>query len=62
MGRDGAKGLLAMRTAGASTLGQDEATSVVYGMPGAAVVAGAAQYVLPLDAIGPALRRLIDGV
>ena len=37
MGRDGAAGLLAMRERGALTLGQDEATSAVYGMPAAAV-------------------------
>jgi two-component system chemotaxis response regulator CheB len=36
MGKDGARGLLAMRQAGARTLGQDEASSVVYGMPRAA--------------------------
>lgn len=58
MGRDGATGLLQLRRAGALTIAQDEATSVVYGMPREAVVLGAAERVLPLDAIGPALAAL----
>lgn len=48
MGRDGARGLLAMREAGAHTLGQDEATSVVYGMPRIAHELGAVERQLPL--------------
>jgi len=48
MGDDGARGLLAMRSAGARTLAQDEATSVVFGMPKAAIDLGAAERVLPL--------------
>lgn len=55
MGRDGAEGLLALRKAGAKTICQDEATSVVYGMPRAAVELGAAAQVLPLNQIGSAL-------
>lgn len=55
MGRDGAQGLLELRQAGATTLAQDEATSVVYGMPRAAWDIGAAQERLPLDRIGPEL-------
>ena len=51
MGRDGAEGLLAMREAGFHTIAQDEATSVVYGMPKAAFQLGAAREVLPLDDI-----------
>jgi two-component system chemotaxis response regulator CheB len=54
MGSDGAKGLLAMRTAGAQTFAQDESTSVVYGMPKAAVELGAAERVATLDEL-PAL-------
>jgi two-component system chemotaxis response regulator CheB len=61
MGRDGASGLLAIRNAGGVTLAQDEATSVVYGMPREAVVLGAAQRVLPIGAIGPALAALAPG-
>lgn len=57
MGRDGADGLLALRKAGAKTISQDEATSVVYGMPRAAAELGASEQILPLSAIGPALLR-----
>ncbi|SHI75441.1 chemotaxis protein CheB [Wenxinia saemankumensis] len=57
MGRDGAEGLLHLRRAGARTIGQDEATSVVYGMPRVAWEIGAVEYQLPLAAIGPALVR-----
>lgn len=49
MGKDGAKGLLAMRQAGARTLGQDEATCVVYGMPKAAFEIGAVERQAPLN-------------
>jgi two-component system chemotaxis response regulator CheB len=58
MGRDGAEGLLEMRQAGARTLVQDEATSVVWGMPGAAAELGAAQEVLPLPRIAARLVEL----
>ena len=51
MGDDGAQGLLAMRESGATTLGQDEATSVVYGMPKAAWKLGAVERQLPLDKV-----------
>ncbi|HSI60600.1 MAG TPA: chemotaxis-specific protein-glutamate methyltransferase CheB [Ideonella sp.] len=58
MGRDGAAGLLALRRAGAVTIAQDEATSVVYGMPREAALLGAAMHILPLGEIGPALGAL----
>jgi two-component system, chemotaxis family, protein-glutamate methylesterase/glutaminase len=58
MGRDGATGLLAIRQAGGFTIAQDEATSVVYGMPREAVLLGAAEQVLPLGEIGPVLAGL----
>ncbi len=48
MGKDGARGLLAMREAGARTFGQDEASCVVYGMPKAAYEAGAVERQMPL--------------
>ncbi len=48
MGKDGAQGLLNMRTAGASTIAQDEKTSIVFGMPKEAIDLGAAQTVQPL--------------
>jgi two-component system, chemotaxis family, response regulator WspF len=56
MGRDGAEGLLALRRAGWRTFAQDEATSVVFGMPRAARDVGAAQEVLPLTTLAPALE------
>lgn len=55
MGTDGARGLLQLKNNGALTLAQDEATSVVYGMPRAAVLLQAAQQVLPLQDIGAAM-------
>jgi two-component system chemotaxis response regulator CheB len=58
MGRDGASGLLDIRNAGGMTIAQDEATSVVYGMPREAAILGAAAQVLPLQEIGPALAAL----
>lgn len=51
MGKDGAQGLLEMRRAGASTIGQDEASCVVYGMPKAALDCGAVEVELPLAKI-----------
>ncbi len=52
MGKDGAAGLLALRRAGGTTIGQDEATSLVYGMPKAAFNMGAVQRQLPIQKIG----------
>lgn len=62
MGRDGADGLLALRRAGAVTVGQDEATSVVFGMPRVAAEIGAVERQLPLGRIGPALLRAASAV
>jgi two-component system chemotaxis response regulator CheB len=63
MGQDGALGLKEMREAGAYTLAQDEASSVVWGMPGQAVAMDAAIKVLPLDEIsGEVQRRAMDVV
>lgn len=59
MGRDGAQELKALREAGAVTIAQDSATSIVFGMPGEAVKLGAAIYVLPPDAIAVTLERLV---
>ena len=62
MGEDGARGLLAVLKAGGRTLVQDEASSVVWGMPGAAFRLGAAEAVVPLDQIAEQqLRRLGGG-
>lgn len=51
MGDDGARGLLALRQSGAMTVAQDEATSIVFGMPAEAIKLGAAQQVLPLHGL-----------
>lgn len=58
MGADGARGLLAIQQAGGTTIAQDEASSVVYGMPREAALLGAAQHVLPLGEIGAMLAAL----
>ncbi len=57
MGKDGADGLLQLRRRGATTFAQDEASSVVYGMPRAARENGAAQTVLPLDQVASFLSQ-----
>lgn len=59
MGHDGAEGLLAVRHAGGVTIAQDESTSVVFGMPREAIRLGAADQVLRLDQIAPALAALV---
>jgi two-component system chemotaxis response regulator CheB len=58
MGKDGAEGLLALRQAGGRTFGQDEASSVVYGMPKAAMALGAVEQELPLHRIAPAVLKV----
>lgn len=58
MGDDGAQGLLAIRQAGGAAFAQDEATSVVFGMPAAARTCGAAETLLPLQDIAPMLAGL----
>ncbi len=62
MGRDGAAGLLELRRLGWNTICQDERTSIVYGMPKAAVEIGAAALVLPLEAIGPTIAAAVSRV
>jgi two-component system chemotaxis response regulator CheB len=57
MGADGAEGLLTMKKAGASTIAQDEATSVVFGMPKEAIDRGAVDVVLPLQRIAAAILQ-----
>ena len=61
MGADGAKGSVAIADAGGSIIAQDEASSVVWGMPGATVAAGAACDVLPLDDVGRKVARMLSG-
>jgi two-component system chemotaxis response regulator CheB len=60
MGADGARGLLAMRQAGASTIAQDEASCVVFGMPKVAIECGAAERVLPLGAIAEGIIECLS--
>lgn len=59
MGRDGAKGLLAMKEKGARTIGQDEKTSVVYGMPKVAYDLGAVERQASLDQIPQILYAMV---
>lgn len=60
MGRDGARGLKEIRERGGRTIAQDEASSVVWGMPREAVLMGAAHEVLPLSRIGAALMQWVE--
>jgi two-component system chemotaxis response regulator CheB len=62
MGKDGARGLKEMLEAGSRTIAQDEATSVVWGMPGEAVTLGAAQYVLALENVAGKILSLADAM
>ncbi|MBP5159944.1 MAG: chemotaxis response regulator protein-glutamate methylesterase [Lachnospiraceae bacterium] len=61
MGADGANGLLAMRKAGAETIGQDEDSCVVYGMPKVAYDIGAVKYKLGLSVIPSKIYQLLEG-
>jgi two-component system chemotaxis response regulator CheB len=61
MGSDGMHGSEHVVAAGGSVMAQDETTSVVWGMPGAAANAGVCAAVLPLDQIGPKIVRLFGG-
>lgn len=60
MGADGARGLLAMRQAGARTIGQDEASCVVYGMPKEAALMGGVEYVAPLESVAGMVLQLLS--
>jgi two-component system, chemotaxis family, protein-glutamate methylesterase/glutaminase len=61
MGSDGKKGALAIADNGGSVIAQDEATSVIWGMPGSAANAGACAAVLPINEIGPKAVRILSG-
>ncbi len=61
MGRDGAQGAVAVKAAGGTVVVQDQATSVIYGMPRAVVERGAADVVLPLDRIPEAILAALAG-
>ena len=60
MGRDGADGMASIAAAGGITIAQDEASSTVYGMNKQAVELGAAQHILPLEQIAPALISIAE--
>lgn len=60
MGRDGAEGMAALHKLGAWTIAQDEATSIVFGMPKAAIDLGAVDQTLPIGEIAPAVTRLFQ--
>ncbi len=60
MGRDGVDGLRAIRRAGGRTVAESEATAIVYGMPAAAVGAGLADFILPLDQVCAAVAGLLS--
>lgn len=62
MGGDGAQGLLEMRRAGAQTIGQDEASCIVYGMPKVAYDLGAVQYQAPLMAVSGKIYSLLSKI
>jgi two-component system chemotaxis response regulator CheB len=59
MGSDGARGLGPLKRSGAYVIAQDEPTSVVWGMPGAAVATGQVDEILPLPAIGPTVASML---
>ncbi len=61
MGHDGTDGAADVAAAGGSVIAQDEATSVVWGMPGSAAHAGVCSAVLPFDQIAPKIVRLFQG-
>ncbi|MGA8358615.1 MAG: chemotaxis protein CheB, partial [Xanthobacteraceae bacterium] len=61
MGADGTQGALDIVAAGGSVIAQDEATSVVWGMPRSVAQAGLCSAVLPLDQIAPKIIRLLSG-
>jgi two-component system chemotaxis response regulator CheB len=61
MGDDGASGMHAMHQRGAFTIAQDEASSVIFGMPQKAILAGGVSETLPLDQIGPTVCERLSG-
>ena len=59
MGADGSQGMKAMRDAGARTIAQDEASCVVFGMPRAAIEAGGAERIVPLERVTAEMLKLL---
>jgi two-component system chemotaxis response regulator CheB len=62
MGNDGASGCQAIKRAGGLVLAQDEATSVIFGMPLEAIKAGAVDEVLGIDDVYPAIEKRVIGI
>jgi two-component system chemotaxis response regulator CheB len=62
MGSDGARGARAIKSAGGLVLAQDEATSVIFGMPAEAIKAGAVDQTLGIDDIYPAVEKRVLGL
>ena len=62
MGNDGVRGAQAVKDAGGYVIAQDEATSVIFGMNGEAIRAGAVDEVLPIDDIFPAIEKRVLSV
>jgi two-component system, chemotaxis family, protein-glutamate methylesterase/glutaminase len=62
MGTDGTDGAAMVAESGGSVIAQDEATSVIWGMPGSAAVAGVCAGILPLDSIAARVNELVTGV
>lgn len=60
MGKDGAAGMKTIAEAGGITIAQDEASSVVFGMPKEAIAIGGAQYILPVKEIAPSLLKILN--
>ncbi|MGI6036986.1 MAG: protein-glutamate methylesterase/protein-glutamine glutaminase [Limnochordia bacterium] len=61
MGRDGARGMEAIKARGGYVIAQDEATSTIFSMPRAVIEAGLADEILPLEEIAPAITRVVRG-
>jgi two-component system, chemotaxis family, protein-glutamate methylesterase/glutaminase len=62
MGADGANGMKEMHDAGAKTIAQDEASSIVFGMPKEAIKLGGADYIIPLNRIADKLQQLVNSI
>jgi len=62
MGRDGSAGIREIKMNGGVNVAQDESTSIIFGMPAAAIESGCVDYVLPIEKIGPFLDKLVRGL
>jgi two-component system chemotaxis response regulator CheB len=60
MGSDGAEGLKSLRVGGGHTIAQDEQSSIIFGMPRAAIELDAAEMILPLEKVGPQIIKWIS--